>query len=61
MKGQNKDKWLRVRLTAEEEKTLELWAAPYEGNKSFFIRKLLHLLSLLPVQSIGYLEKIFKS
>lgn len=60
MEGQNKDKWLRVRLTAEEEKILELWATSYEGNKSLFIRKLLHCLPILPVQSIDSLEKIFK-
>jgi hypothetical protein len=48
-----KDKWLRVRFSAQEEQMLSSWASAYGENKSSFIRRLLHSLPPSPPESIN--------
>jgi hypothetical protein len=43
-----KDRWLRVRFTADEEQKLELWAIAYSESKSSFVRRLLQSLPASP-------------
>jgi hypothetical protein len=43
-----KDRWLRVRFTAEEEQKLELWTIAYSESKSSFVRMLLQSLPAFP-------------